>query len=134
MPLLEHATGEQQDLSEFADLEGNLPLLAGLLLLTWTIAAFGEEVAYRGFTFTRLHEAVGPHGVSIAVLGSSVLFGLAHTEQGPVGVAITFCDALFFAVLRLHYATLWAPILAHGFSNTLGLTAFYLVGPIHGLW
>jgi hypothetical protein len=29
---------------------------------------------------------------------------------------------------------LWASQLAHGFNNTLGLTAVFLVGPIHGLW
>jgi hypothetical protein len=26
------------------------------------------------------------------------------------------------------------PILAHGFSNSIGLIAFYFVGPIYGLW
>jgi hypothetical protein len=25
-------------------------------------------------------------------------------------------------------------VLAHGFNNTIGFVAFFLVGPIHGLW
>jgi hypothetical protein len=25
-------------------------------------------------------------------------------------------------------------VLAHGFNNTIGFTAFSLAGPIHGLW
>ena len=25
-------------------------------------------------------------------------------------------------------------ILAHGFSNTIGLVAFYFVGPLYGFW
>ena len=29
-------------------------------------------------------------------MGSPVLFGLAHTEHGTVGVVVTFLDALFF--------------------------------------
>jgi membrane protease YdiL (CAAX protease family) len=41
---------------------------------------------------------------------------------------------LALAWLRLHYRTLWAPVLAHGFNNTIGLVTFFLVGPVHGLW
>jgi hypothetical protein len=28
----------------------------------------------------------------------------------------------------------WAPVLAHGFNNTIGFVAFYAVGPVYGLW
>ena len=135
-PILNHLTGTREDLSQFADLQGNLGLLAGLLLVTWTLAAFGEELAYRGFLLTRITDVLGPNlvGVIVAVVGSSVLFGLAHTEHGAVGVVVTFLDALFFSVLRLRYRTLWAPILAHGFSNTLGIVTFFLIGPNYGLW
>jgi hypothetical protein len=38
-PILNHLTGTREDLSQFADLQGDLGLLAGLLLLTWTLAA-----------------------------------------------------------------------------------------------
>ena len=65
---------------------------------------------------------------------SAVLFGLAHTEQGAIGVALTFLDAVVFSVLRLRYRTLWASVVAHGANNTIGLVAFYFVGPLHGLW
>ena len=30
--------------------------------------------------------------------------------------------------------TLWAPILAHGFVNTIGFVIFFLIGPVYGLW
>jgi membrane protease YdiL (CAAX protease family) len=49
-------------------------------------------------------------------------------------VALTTLDAVFFNALRYRYRTLWVSVLAHGFSNTIGLVAFFLVGPIHGLW
>jgi hypothetical protein len=42
-------------------------------------------------------------------------------------VAVTFLDALFFSFVRLRFRTLWAPILAHGFSNTLGIVTFFLM-------
>lgn len=135
-PMLNHLTGTTEDLSQYADLQGNLGMLAGLLLVTWTVAAFGEEIVYRGFLQTRITDILGADlvGTVIAVAVSSVLFGLAHTEYGIVGVAVTFLDALFFSVLRLRYRTLWAPILAHGFWNTLGIVGFFLVGPVHGFW
>jgi membrane protease YdiL (CAAX protease family) len=136
MPALNHLTGRTQDLSEMADVEGSVGLLLVFLLLSWTIAAFGEELVYRGYLPTRLTDVLGSGtaGVVTAVVGSSVLFGLAHTEQGLVGVVVTFLDALFLSALRLHYRTVWASILAHGFNNTIGLVALFLVGPIYGFW
>ena len=136
IPVLEHVTGWQQDLSSFADVEGQLGMLVVFLALTWTLAALGEEVAYRGFVFTRVRDVVGNGlaGTVAAVVLSSVLFGLVHTEQGAIGVIVTFFDALLFSVLRLKYRTLWAAVLAHGFNNTIGLVTLYLVGPVHGLW
>ena len=70
----------------------------------------------------------------VTVVLSSLLFGFAHTEQGVIGVVLTTLDAVFFSVLRHLCGTLWAPILAHGFNNTIGLTAYFLAGPFYGLW
>ncbi|WP_436007040.1 CPBP family intramembrane glutamic endopeptidase [Knoellia sp. LjRoot47] len=52
------------------------------------MAALGEEVAFRGYLLTRLTELLGrgPAGLGASVVGSSVLFGMLHTEQGLVGV------------------------------------------------
>jgi membrane protease YdiL (CAAX protease family) len=103
---------------------------------SWTLAAVGEEVAYRGYLLTRLRQLLpaGIAGSVAAVTVASLLFGLAHAEQGLVGVAVTTLDAAYFAVLRYRFATLWASVLAHGLNNTIGLVGFYLVGPVYGLW
>ena len=136
IPIANHVSGNVQDLSAFDGLQGNLAMLAVLLVLSWTLAAVGEELAYRGYLLTRIREALGGGraGFVVAALVSSVLFGVAHTEQGLIGVLVVTLDALAWSALRWHYRTLWASILAHGFNNTLGFVAFYLVGPIHGLW
>jgi uncharacterized protein len=136
MPVANHVSGSEQDLSGFAGLEGDLGMLAGLLLLSWTLAAFGEELAYRGWLQTRMREALGSGRAAlvVAVLASSLLFGLAHSEQGTIGVLVVTLDAVAFSVLRYRYRSLWAPVLAHGFVNTLGFVTFFLVGPVHGLW
>jgi uncharacterized protein len=136
MPILNHLTGQRQDLSQFENLQGNLPMLLIFLGLSWTLAALGEETAYRGYLPTRISEVVGQNhaGGLLAVGISAALFGLAHTEQGVVGVVLTFLDALFFSALKWRFRTLWAAVLAHGFNNTMGLVTFYLIGPIYGLW
>lgn len=135
-PILEHATGERQDLSDFEDLKGNIAMLAALIAASWILGALAEETAFRGFIPTRITDLIGrgTAGLVVAVLVSSVLFGLIHTEQGTIGVVATFLDAIFFSVLRLRFENLWAAVLAHGFNNTIGLIAFFIAGPIYGLW
>ncbi len=106
-------------------------------MLSWTLAAFGEELVYRGYLQTRILDVIGRSTSAklIAVVGSSILFGLAHTEQGLIGVLLTLLDALFFSFLRWRVAgSLWASVFAHGLNNTIGLTAYFFVGPMYGLW
>jgi len=136
MPLANHLSGKEQDLGDFKDLEGNLGLLVALLALSWTLAAVGEETAYRGYVQTRMVQLFGSGRAAVvaAVVVSSLLFGLAHTEQGFVGVVATAIDAVAFSVLRYRYRTLWASVFAHGFNNTIGFVALFFVGPIHGFW
>ena len=136
MPVANHVSGARQDLSGFADVEGNLRLLLLFLALSWTLAAFVEELAFRGYLLTRMREALGSGrwATLVAVMASSLLFGAAHSEQGAIGVLVVSLDAAAFAVLRLHYRTLWASVLAHGLNNTIGFVALYLVGPVYGWW
>lgn len=66
---------------------------------------------------------------------SSLLFGLAHSEQGLTGVVVTTIDALVFSWLKRRFDhNLWSAILAHGFYNSLGLIVVFFVGPVEGLW
>jgi membrane protease YdiL (CAAX protease family) len=137
MPLLNHLTGTRQNLGAFETLKGNTRSLILLLSLSWTLAAFGEEIIYRGYLQKRLCDIFGDNrmGLVLAVGISSILFGLAHTEQGTIGVTLTFLDALVFSGLKLKYQNnLWASILAHGLSNTIGIVAFFFTGPIYGFW
>ena len=99
-PVANHVSGQRQDLSAFSDLHGNVGLLAAYLVLGWTLAAFGEELAYRGYFLTRVREALGGGRTAlvVAVLASSVCFGLAHDEQGLVGVVAVFVHELAHAV------------------------------------
>ena len=136
IPLTNHLSGSQQDVSAFADLEGDVRLLALYLSASWVVAAFCEEVAFRGYLLTRLTDVLGSGRLQqlTAVLASSALLGLLRTEQGVVGVVAAGTAGAVFTVLRYRYRTLWAPILAHGFDDTIGFTWFFFFGPFHGLW
>jgi membrane protease YdiL (CAAX protease family) len=136
MPVAEHLTGSVQDTSEFAGLQGNLPRLLLLVALSWTLAALVEEVAFRGYLLTRITDLTGTSMLSraTAVVAVALLFASIHGEQGVTGMVLVFVDAVFFGVLRYAYGTLWAPVVAHGLSNTVGLTAFFLLGPLTAPW
>jgi hypothetical protein len=128
-PLVERLTGESADLSSFRSLVGNLPATLGMLALVWTLAAFGEETAYRGYVLERA-AALG-HGSRraylVAMVLASALFGLGHFYQGPGGVVGSTFSGLFFGALYLASGrNLWLPILAHGFSDSIGLGLVYL--------
>ena len=135
-PLTNHLSGQRQDTSDFAALQGDPALLAAYLVLAWVLAAFCEELAFRGYLLTRLAQALGGTraGIVVAVVVSSATFGMLHTEQGLVGVVISGLSGVLFALLRYRYRTLWAPILAHGFVDTIGFVWFFLFGPLYGLW
>ena len=136
LPILNRLSGTTRDVSAFVELQGNVGELLFLLAVSWTLAAVGEELAYRGFMQNRIISLFSERktGIAFAIVASSLLFGFAHTEQGIVGVVTTCLDALFYSFVRYKYDNLWAAVLAHGFMNTIGIITFFFTGPLYGLW
>lgn len=136
LPVVERVTGEQQDVSQFDDLEGNVPLLLTLLALSWTLAAVGEELAFRGYLLTRITDLIGTTTAArvAAVMAVAALFASIHGEQGVAGVVLVFVDAVFYGAVRYRFRSLWASVVAHGLNNTIGMVAFFLVGPFSAPW
>ena len=136
MPILNHLTGTVQDTSAFANLKGNVGQLVFFLVMSWTLAAFCEETAFRGLVGTRICSLFSNErtGRVAAVILTAVLFGFIHTEQGVIGVVISMLDGAFYGYLRYKYDNLWAAVFAHAFINSIGMIAFFFVGPITGLW
>jgi membrane protease YdiL (CAAX protease family) len=128
-PILTKLTQTPIDLSHFDTLPGNLGVLAGWLLLSWGLAAFGEEMAFRGYLLNRLADLFGNHRwIWLAgLLGSAILFGLGHLYQGITGVLETFVFALFLGWLYLSSGrNLWYPIIVHGVANSIGFGLIFL--------
>jgi uncharacterized protein len=78
-----------------------------LNLVTVAVAALAEEVAFRGYPFRRLIEAVGPVA---ATIGMSLLFGLGHIlNQGATrtSILVTMLAGLLLSVAWLRTHGLW---------------------------
>jgi len=78
-----------QDLSSFDYLSGNLPNLVLQLLNIWITAAFLEEFMFRGYLMKRIVDLQGKEtkiAWVIALVGSAVIFGLVHSQQGAGGM------------------------------------------------
>lgn len=129
LPVLRGLTGRSIQLESLGAMRGNVGALATWLVVTWTFAAFGEELAYRGYLLDRLADLFGRgRGATVAgAIVASVLFGFAHGAQGMAGVADNVLAGVLFAVLYLATGrNLWLPILVHGFVDTTSFVLLYL--------
>ena len=105
-PVIARVFGHAPDVSDFRFLVGNLKALLLLQILNWSLAAFGEEMVYRGYLLNRVADFVGPLGPRAAWVGAlvvvSVLFGWAHAEgQGLPGMAQEGWNGLLLGLLYL---------------------------------
>jgi membrane protease YdiL (CAAX protease family) len=116
------------DISRFAALRGNLPLLVFGLIGVWITAAFGEELIARGFLLDRLISLFGGGrgAVALAVIVTSLFFGLGHLFQGAAGVIAAVVAGFLYAIFYLLSGrNLWVTILAHGLVDTIGFMVIY---------
>jgi membrane protease YdiL (CAAX protease family) len=129
-PLLARVTAtELPDVSIFRSVIGDTRQLAFWLAMSWTAAAFAEEVIYRGWITTRVAEfgRFSRSAWAAAVVGSSALFGIVHFYQGPSGMIATGLTGLVLGcVYVMTGRNLWACILAHGVMDTTGFVMIYL--------
>jgi membrane protease YdiL (CAAX protease family) len=127
LPIAARLTGTSLDLSALGE-PGDSRALATWMLQAWSLAAFGEEMVFRGYLIRRITGLVGDTriGLAIALAASSVAFGIAHAYQGPTGVVATGIIGLLLGLLYLYGGrNLWTVILCHGMVDTAGLLAIY---------
>lgn len=125
---LEHVFGETRDLDRFESIAGSLPDLLILLAISWTVAAIGEELAFRIILMKGFMAAFGQdrRAILIAVIAQAVIFGLVHSYQGPAGVIGSALNGLIYGVLVLRgRGAIWPAVIAHGGTNTIGLLSLY---------
>jgi len=106
------------------EISGNIKVALVALLLIWTFAAFGEEIAYRGYLLARAAD-IGRRSAAaywIGIVLVSILFGYGHYYKGASGVIDSGVAGLILgSAYMLAGRNLWASIFAHGFIDTFGI-------------
>jgi uncharacterized protein len=102
--------------------------LIGVLILSWTLAAVGEELFFRGHIIYTLRGWLGLHPVAlgVAIAISVLLFAATHAYQGWVGTVDVGLTGLLYALLYYRSGSLLPSMIAHGINNSLLFIGLYL--------
>ena len=100
-------------------------------ILTLAVVALAEEVAFRGYPFQRLIDAVGP---TLATLAMSVIFAVIHLFHSNASAASTLVTVLTGWLLSIAYLRTRALWLPWGFHFAWNASMGLIFGlPIGGL-
>ncbi len=128
VPLLSRFVGQPPDLSDFRPMVGSLRLVLLFTLINWPLAAFGEEMVYRGYLMNRI-AGIGGGGRwawTLSLVTVSALFGAGHFYQGPTGMIQESISGLLLGLVYLAARrSLWMSIVAHGISNQVAFLLIY---------
>jgi len=128
-PLLVGWLGKMPDLSDFADMVGNLKVFLFWVVLLWVLGALGEEIDYRAYLMNRVagvfRNTKAAWVVSLIVV--SVVFGCGHLDQGATGMIENVWNGLLLGALYLACGrNLAVPVIAHAAGDTLDFILIYL--------
>lgn len=126
-----NANSRQAQIGSLGDLVHFLPQtdkeLRAAYLLSVT-AGVVEEIVYRGFVLWCLF-LYFPDWLALVI--SSVAFGLAHSYQGVAGVFKTGGLGLVLAMIYVGTGTIWIPVIIHALIDILQMaTARELFRPV----
>lgn len=127
-PLFEDLLGSGRDLGRFDGVRGSLPQLLAVLALSWAVAAFGEEIAFRIVLLGSLRSVLPDMRAATvtAVVLQAVVFGFVHLYQGPAGIAgATISGLVYGTITVMARGIIWPAALAHGLNNSIGLLMLY---------
>jgi uncharacterized protein len=128
-PIIRHFFGF--DISSYTeyDFVRKSPLIFSIILLTsWVVGGFYEELAFRGFIHSRIQRLTTkwPHSFWIAAVCSSIIFGIYHWQQGIFGIVHATIAGFCWVLLVRHFkGNLWYAIISHAAYDTITLTLIY---------
>jgi hypothetical protein len=128
-PLLTKFLGKNPDFEDFRPLIGNLKLTLLFILFAWTLAAFGEELVYRGYLMNRVADLFNRtrRAWIVSLIIVHVGFALAHAYQGLTGAIDEGLMGLLLGVVYLRTGrNLAVPIVAHGVADTIDFLLIFL--------
>jgi len=128
-PLLVKWLGKQPDLEVFRALHGNVKWTLLALAGTWTLAAFGEEMVYRGYLMNRVADLFNRTRTAwvVSLFAVHIVFGLAHAYQGITGIIEASLDGVLLGLMYLGTGrNLAVPIIAHGVGDSIDFLLIFL--------
>jgi len=128
-PFLVRVLHKQPDLEMFQALHGNVKWTFLAILGAWTLAAFGEELVYRGYLMNRVADLFNRTSWAwiVSLFAVHVGFGLAHAYQGITGVIDEGLMGFLLGVIYLRTGrNLAVPIVAHGLTDTVDFVLMFL--------
>ncbi len=120
---------ESANMSGYDYLKDNIGMLILTLGGVYIVSSFGEEVIYRAFLINRISELglLAKKRTTIAIILSSIVFGLVHYEWGPMGIVQTGFMGLALGICYIKFKKrLWILILAHAYMDTILIVQMYL--------
>lgn len=106
-----------QERGEFFEQIPTFPM--GYLLAFCVFVGIHEEIMFRGLMLPRLFAITGSR--RLAVIISSLIFGLMHFYQGPIGVVQTTAVGLVLASVATLSRNIWPAIATHAIFDMIGL-------------
>jgi membrane protease YdiL (CAAX protease family) len=134
-PVLVRLLHKQPDLDIFQALHGNLKWTLLAILGAWTLAAFGEEMVYRGYLMNRVADFFNRTNWAwvLSLFAVHIGFGLAHAYQGITGMIDEALMGFLLGVIYLRTGrNLAVPIVAHGLTDTIDFVLMF-VGKYPGM-
>jgi membrane protease YdiL (CAAX protease family) len=128
-PVLVKVLRKQPDFEDFRPLIGNLKLTLLFLAFAWVIAAFGEEMVYRGYLMNRVADLLNRTRSAwiVSLIVVHLAFGLAHAYQGLTGIIDEGLQGLLLALIYLRTGrNLSVPIIAHGVADSIDFVLIFL--------
>jgi membrane protease YdiL (CAAX protease family)/catechol 2,3-dioxygenase-like lactoylglutathione lyase family enzyme len=129
VPAMKSFVHASPNLRTISDVHGHFLYLLAALITSWTSAGFGEEMIFRGYLLNRFSDLFGNNfvGWTLALFAQAVVFGAAHTYQGPAGVIEVGIYGLLLGLLYLATKrNLWVCAAAHGINDTITLVLTFL--------
>ena len=100
-----------------------VPIWLAIALLK---GGFAEEL-WRIFGLTRFEKLFGRTGLVLALIASSLVFGLGHAYQGLGTVLANGVHGLLYAGVYLRRRSAWEPVVAHAVFDLIGVTLGFLI-------
>ncbi len=113
---------DTSNLSNIPQLQQLFPLPALLVLIT--VQPIAEEIFFRGFILEKLSAFAGP---TTGIIGSAVLFGVAHLSYGMLYTVVMATGlGVLFGIVVVRTKNLYASMLAHILVNVTSISLFLL--------